>query len=54
MNEINRIFQEENFSEIENKLRYEFRNKAYLVSAFTHPSKSIQSNGISYERYDHF
>ncbi|CAF1053013.1 unnamed protein product [Adineta ricciae] len=52
MNEINRIFHEENFSEIENKLRYKFRNKAYLVAAFTHPSKSIQSNGISYERLE--
>ncbi|UJR36873.1 hypothetical protein I4U23_029586 [Adineta vaga] len=50
MNEINRIFQDEGFSEIEEKLQYSFRNKAYLISAFTHPSKTMQCNGISYER----
>lgn len=44
--ELTRIYIEERFEEIENKLNYDFRDKIYLVLAFTHPSKSKQS----YER----
>jgi len=46
-NQIRRIFHDEGFREIEIKLDYVFQNKAYLISAFTHPSKSKDS----YERY---
>jgi hypothetical protein len=51
--EIRRIFHDEGFEEIEYKLDYVFKNKAYLISAFTHSSKSINSIMNSYERYDH-
>ncbi len=37
--EMRRIFYEEGFEEIENRLNYVFKNKGYLISAFTHPSK---------------
>jgi hypothetical protein len=49
--EIRRIFYDEGFREIEIKLNYVFRNKAYLISAFTHPSKSKNCITNSYERY---
>jgi dsRNA-specific ribonuclease len=52
-NEIRKIFHDERFREIEIKLDYIFRNKAYLISAFTHPSKSKNCITYSYERY-HF
>ncbi len=47
-NEISRIFHDEGFREIEMKLNYVFRKKEYLISAFTHSSKS---KNYSYERY---
>ena len=49
--EIKRIFHDEGFREIETKLNYIFQNKAYLISAFTHPSKSQTCIINSYERY---
>ncbi|CAF2549991.1 unnamed protein product [Rotaria sp. Silwood2] len=51
-NEIRRIFHDEEFEEIEHKLNYVFQNKAYLVSAYTHPSKSNNCLLISYERLE--
>jgi hypothetical protein len=50
-NEIKRIFHNEGFHEIEIKLNYVFQNKAYLISAFTHSSKSKHCIINSYERY---
>jgi hypothetical protein len=50
-NEIKRIFHNEGFHEIEIKLNYFFHNKAYLISAFTHSSKSKHCIISSYERY---
>jgi len=50
-NEIQRIFHNEGFYEIEIKLNYFFQNKAYLISAFTHSSKSKHCIINSYERY---
>ncbi|CAF3595254.1 unnamed protein product [Rotaria sordida] len=51
-NEIRRIFHDEEFEEIEYKLNYVFQNKAYLISAYTHPSKSQNSILNSYERLE--
>jgi endoribonuclease Dicer len=48
--EMRRIFYEEGFEEIENRLNYVFKNKGYLISAFTHPSKLKNDVTYSYER----
>ena len=50
--EMRKIFDDEGFREIEMRLDYVFRNKAYLIVAFTHPSKLNNPMGYSYERYD--
>ena len=52
-NEIRRIYHEERFQDIEIKLNYVFQNKAYLISAFTHPSVSKYSVVDSYEKYEY-
>lgn len=51
INEIEKIFHDEQFREIEIKLNYVFKNKGYLISAFTHRSKTKNSMKYSYERY---
>jgi endoribonuclease Dicer len=48
--EMRKIFYDEGFREIEIRLDYVFRNKGYLISAFTHPSKLKNDMTYSYER----
>lgn len=39
------------FYEVEHKINYVFKNKAYLISAFTHPSYCNNRLTQCYERY---
>ena len=48
--EIRRIYHQEDFQEIEMRLKYTFRNKGYLIAAYTHPSKVQNGSIYSYER----
>jgi endoribonuclease Dicer len=55
MNEVNhgikQFFIDQNFAEIEEKIKYNFHNKAYLIAAFTHPSYYNNRLTQCYERY---
>ena len=39
------------FIEIETQLNYHFQDKAYLIAAYTHPSRSDNAVTINYKRY---
>jgi len=45
-----KIYNERSFIEIETKIKYEFKDKAYLIAAFTHPSRSNTTGTIDYKR----
>ena len=47
---IERFYQEQDFSQIEEIIRYSFREKAYLIAAFTHPSSFVNRLTTCYER----
>ena len=44
------FYQEQNFAEIEQTIKYQFNNKAYLIAAFTHPSSFANRLTNCYER----
>ena len=44
------FFRNQAFSGIETRIKYEFRNKAYLIAAFTHPSSFANRVTDCYER----
>lgn len=48
---INQFYTDRAFDEIEKKINYVFRNKAYLIAAFTHPSNFSNRITDCYERY---
>ncbi len=48
--EIQRLYDEYSFTEIENKIDYNFKDKAYLIAAFTHSSYSNKDFKINYKR----
>jgi hypothetical protein len=47
---VERIYNEGSFMEIETKINYIFKDKAYLIAAFTHPSCSDNAVTINYRR----
>ena len=47
---INNFFRDRAFDEIETRINYDFRNKAYLIAAFTHPSNFANRITDCYER----
>ena len=47
---ITKLFNDYQFDQIESKLNYEFRQKAYLIAAFTHPSAYANRSTICYDR----
>jgi hypothetical protein len=47
---VERIYNEGSFMEIETKINYNFKDKAYLIAAFTHPSRSDNAVTINYRR----
>jgi endoribonuclease Dicer len=50
--QINQFISERAFTDVENSIRYTFKNKAYLLAAFTHPSySSNQRITQCYDRY---
>jgi len=49
-NMINEFYDEHLFIEIEETINYDFRNKAYLIAAFTHPSYSAKPLTTNYTR----
>jgi len=51
MQNINQFFLNRRLNEVEKTLNYTFKNKAYLISAFTHPSYVDQRLTQCYERY---
>ncbi len=55
MNEVNiniqKLFSDRAFDEIEKEINYNFKNKAYLIAAFTHPSYYNNRFTQCYERY---
>jgi endoribonuclease Dicer len=48
---VNHFYREQEFSFIEKTINYEFKNKAYLIAAFTHPSSFANRLTNCYERY---
>jgi endoribonuclease Dicer len=48
---VNRFYKEQDFSMIEKTIHHEFKNKAYLIAAFTHPSSFANRLTNCYERY---
>ena len=44
------VFLNQGFGGIEKKIDYSFKNKAYLIAAFTHPSCSNPANTTNYKR----
>ncbi len=51
---VNHFYREQEFSFIEEIIHYEFKNKAYLIAAFTHPSSFANRLTNCYERYFYF
>ncbi len=49
-NLIQKNYNDRLFIEIETKIKYDFRDKAYLIAAFTHPSCSHIAITITYKR----
>lgn len=49
--QVNEFFDRRAFSDIERILKYTFKNKAFLIAAFTHPSYIDNFLTICYERY---
>jgi hypothetical protein len=49
---IEEFFSNQAFAEIEKEINYVFKNKAYLITAFTHPSYYNNHLTQCYERYD--
>lgn len=43
-------YKERLFMEIETQLNYHFQDKAYLIAAYTHPSRSDNTVTTNYER----
>ncbi len=52
MNEVKveELFSNRAFAEIEKKIKYNFKNKAYLIAAFTHGSRSKTTGTIKNKR----
>jgi dsRNA-specific ribonuclease len=48
---IQEYFSDRGFAEIEKEINYDFKNKAYLIAAFTHPSYCNNRLTQCYERY---
>ena len=48
---ISKFYTDQTFDQIEMKINYVFRNKAYLIAAFTHPSNFSNRITDCYERY---
>ncbi|CAF1182266.1 unnamed protein product [Adineta steineri] len=51
--EIQNFFTDHAFEEIENKIKYAFKNKGYLIAAFTHPSYVNNRLTQCYERLEY-
>jgi len=49
-NLVQKNYNDRSFIEIETKIKYDFRDKAYLIAAFTHPSCSDIAITITYKR----
>jgi len=49
-NSIQKIYEERSFTEIETTINYVFKNKAYLIAAFTFPSHLKTAITITYKR----
>ncbi len=47
---VEKIYNERSFMEIETMIKYNFKDKAYLIAAFTHPSYFDNAVTINYER----
>ena len=47
---IDRFYVEQAFADVEAKINYRFRHRAYLVAAFTHPSSFANRLTDCYER----
>jgi dsRNA-specific ribonuclease len=47
---LNKFYNDQAFYDIERKINYNFRNKAYLIAAFTHPSSFANRLTNCYER----
>jgi hypothetical protein len=47
---VDKFYHEQAFPDIEKKINYAFRNKAYLIAAFTHPSSFANRLTNCYER----
>jgi hypothetical protein len=47
---IERFYNEQSFFDIEKLINYNFKNKAYLIAAFTHPSSFANRLTNCYER----
>ena len=45
------FYDQQNFSIVEQTIGYQFKNKAYLIAAFTHPSSFANRLTNCYERY---
>ena len=48
---LQKFYQEQAFTFIEETIKYEFKDKAYLIAAFTHPSSFANRLTNCYERY---
>ena len=48
--EIERFYREKNFERVERALKYQFQDKALLISAMTHPSYIDNRLTLCYER----
>ena len=47
---IDKFYKEHEFFDIEQNIRYKFKNKGYLIAAFTHPSNFANRLTNCYER----
>ena len=51
---LQQFYEQQDFAFVERTIGYQFKNKAYLIAAFTHPSSFANRLTHCYERYIHF